>query len=90
MVDSSPPPASSLQEEAEAPTPLEEIFDALEAIVAQLEAGEQPLEEALGLFARGIQLCREGTQRLDATEAAIEELLRGGDGHDVVAARAKK
>jgi exodeoxyribonuclease VII small subunit len=52
----------------------------LEAIVARLEAGELPLEEALAAFEAGIALVRALNQRLNEAEARIEVLTRDAGG----------
>ena len=53
---------------------------ALEALVAQLESGELPLEDALAVFERGVALVRELNERLSAAEQRGEQLIRGPDG----------
>jgi exodeoxyribonuclease VII small subunit len=55
----------------------EEALSALEDRVRKLEAGELPLEEALGLFEEGIELTRECHEKLDAADQKIIELSRG-------------
>ena len=47
----------------------------LGAIVAELEAGDLPLERALTLFEEGIRLSRAAQERLDRAEKRVEELL---------------
>ncbi|MEW6209014.1 MAG: exodeoxyribonuclease VII small subunit [Acidobacteriota bacterium] len=57
----------------------------LERIVAQLEAGDLPLEQSLELFERGVRLSRECQKRLDEAERKVETLLKNEDGsHRVV------
>jgi len=58
----------------------EERLRDLEGIVEKLEAAELPLEEALGLFERGIGLVRELTQQLDQVERKLEVLVRTATG----------
>ena len=58
----------------------EDGMAALEALVARLEAGELPLEEALAAFEQGVGLVRALNQRLGAAEQRIEVLVRGADG----------
>ncbi len=53
----------------------------LEAIVARLERGELPLEEALAAFEAGIALVRALNQRLTEAEARIELLSRDAGGN---------
>ncbi len=52
----------------------------LEAIVARMETGELPLEEALAAFEAGIALVRALNQRLSEAEARIEVLSRDAQG----------
>ena len=52
----------------------------LEAIVARLEAGELPLEEALAAFEAGVTLVRMLNQRLNEAEARVELLTRDANG----------
>ena len=51
----------------------------LEQIVAQLEAGDLPLEQSLELFERGVRLSRECQKRLDEAERKVEILLKNED-----------
>jgi exodeoxyribonuclease VII small subunit len=52
----------------------------LEALVAQLEGGDLPLEQALAAFEQGVGLVRQLTQRLTEAESRVEQLTRGADG----------
>ena len=52
----------------------------LERLVAGLEAGDLPLEEALAAFEAGIALVRTLNQRLSEAEARIEVLTRDAEG----------
>jgi len=52
----------------------------LEAIVARLEAGELPLEDALAAFEAGVALVRTLNQRLAEAEARVELLTRDANG----------
>jgi len=52
----------------------------LEAIVARLERGDMPLEEALTAFEAGIALVRTLNQRLSEVEARVDLLSRDPDG----------
>jgi exodeoxyribonuclease VII small subunit len=56
----------------------ETILEKLETVVAKLEGGDLPLEEALDHFERGIRLSREGASRLEEAERRIEEILEDG------------
>lgn len=60
----------------------EERFDQmvgrLEHIVATLEKGELPLEEALKAFEEGVGLVRRGQAKLDVMERRVEVLMTDG------------
>ncbi len=71
--------------ERKTPTePAEEPYDRLvgrlEKLVAELEAGDLPLEKQLETFAEGVRLAREAGARLDVAERKVEQLLRADDG----------
>jgi len=51
----------------------------LEKIVKQLEDGELPLEQSLGLFERGVALSRYCHDQLGAAERRIEQLTDRGE-----------
>lgn len=67
-----------------APTPpaevdaldFEQALAALEQLVGELEAGEQPLEQALASFERGVALTRRCQAALRAAEQKVEILSR--------------
>lgn len=52
----------------------EEAFSELEAIVARLESGEQPLEESMALFERGQALSQRCSALLEQAELKIRQL----------------
>jgi exodeoxyribonuclease VII small subunit len=58
----------------------EEALAALEAIVQQLERGDVPLDQSIGLYERGEALRAACQQRLDAAQARIEAIVTGTDG----------
>jgi exodeoxyribonuclease VII small subunit len=58
----------------------EEALGALEQIVQQLERGEVPLDQSIGLYERGEALRAACQQRLDAAQARIEKIVTGADG----------
>ncbi len=63
----------------------EQAFAELEEIVRTLEAGNQPLEEALALYERGMQLATRCQKLLDAAELRIRQLVPNSEGgYDVV------
>ena len=57
----------------------EELQRALDELVARLERGDVPLDEALALYERGEALHRALAERLDRAELTIEELRAGDD-----------
>jgi exodeoxyribonuclease VII small subunit len=59
----------------------EELQRELDELVARLERGDVPLDEALALYERGEALHRALSERLDRAELRIEE-LRPGDTQD--------
>ena len=55
----------------------EELQRELDDLVARLERGDVPLDEALALWERGEELYRACAERLDQAELRIEELRLG-------------
>jgi exodeoxyribonuclease VII small subunit len=55
----------------------EELQRELEDIVARLERGDVPVDDAIALFRRGEELYRACVARLDAAQLRIEELTAG-------------
>jgi exodeoxyribonuclease VII small subunit len=55
----------------------EELQRELDELVARLERGDVPLDEALTLYERGEALHRALAERLDRAELTIEELRTG-------------
>ena len=58
----------------------EEAFKELEGVVEQLEAGNQPLEQALALYERGMQLAAHCHALLDKAELRVKQLTPNEDG----------
>ena len=58
----------------------EEALARLEVIVARLEQGEVPLEEALGLFEEGTAVMKQCSTALDKAEQKVAKLLPGLNG----------
>ncbi len=54
----------------------EEALQKLEAIVAQMEAGDLALEDALKAFEEGVRLANFCTTKLDEAERKVEKLMR--------------
>lgn len=61
--------------------PFEQAFTELETLVRQLEAGDQPLDEALKLFERGQVLAAQCGQALEAAELKVKKLVPQAAGH---------
>ncbi len=62
----------------------EEALARLEAVVARLEKGDEPLETALELFEEGIRLSRLLTAKLEEAQARIDEVVADGAGGTVL------
>jgi exodeoxyribonuclease VII small subunit len=58
----------------------EEALGKLEAVVAQLEGGDLPLEDALRTFEEGVRLARVCAARLEDAEQRVRLLTRAPDG----------
>lgn len=58
----------------------QEGLSALEEIVARLESGTLPLEDALRAFEQGVGLVRQLNEKLSEAERRVEVLMRGADG----------
>lgn len=58
----------------------EQALQELEVIVAQLEQGEVPLEQALKQFERGIGLVRASQQKLEQAQQQVAILSNGPEG----------
>ena len=68
-------------------TPLEELtyeqaLEEMETVVAALEAGDKPLDEALALFERGQALYQRCIDLLDKAEFKVQQLTEAGDLED--------
>jgi exodeoxyribonuclease VII small subunit len=67
--------------EAESPAlKFEDALARLEVVIARLEGGDLPLEEALSLFEEGVRLTRLCSARLDEAERKVSLLLRDQEG----------
>ena len=69
------PPAT----EAANAAPFEQTLAQLEALVAQLESGDLPLDEALKTFEQGVRLTRECQAALSAAQQRVQLLLQRGE-----------
>ena len=70
------PAGADADEGREAPS-FEELQRELEDVVARLERGDVPVDEAIALFRRGEGLHKACVERLDAAQLRIEELEVG-------------
>jgi exodeoxyribonuclease VII small subunit len=60
----------------------EDALSQLEALVARLEAGDLPLEEALSAFEEGVRLTRLCSARLEDAERRVHLLTRSPEGEE--------
>ena len=58
------------------PIDFEKALAELEGLVARLERGDVPLDEALRTFERGVALTRQCQARLQAAQQKVEILLK--------------
>jgi exodeoxyribonuclease VII small subunit len=58
----------------------EQAIEKLEAIVAKLESGDVPLEQAIELYQEGMKLSLLCGQKLEQVERSIEMLVEGEGG----------
>ena len=58
----------------------EQALQKLEAIVAKMEEGDLPLEDALKAFEEGVRLAKFCTSKLDEAERKVEKLVRDQSG----------
>jgi exodeoxyribonuclease VII small subunit len=61
----------------------EQSMKQLEQIVAELESGELPLEQAIKKFEEGVELSRFCAQKLEETERKITLLMQDSSGRPV-------
>ena len=62
------------------PPPFEQTLEQLEALVARLESGDLPLEEALASFEQGVRLAGECQNALSAAQQKVSVLRQRDDG----------
>jgi exodeoxyribonuclease VII small subunit len=58
----------------------EDLQKELEDVVARLERGDVPVDDAIALFQRGEELYRACVERLEAAEMRVEQLTRNETG----------
>ena len=73
-------PPMSIPEPEPPALKFEDALARLEVVVARLEGGDLPLEEALSLFEEGVRLTRLCSARLDEAERKVSLLLRDQEG----------
>jgi exodeoxyribonuclease VII small subunit len=61
------------------PSNFEQSLAQLEALVAQLESGDLPLDAALASFEQGVRLTRECQGALNAAQQKVQVLLQRGE-----------
>ena len=62
------------------PPEFEQALAELETLIARLERGDLPLDEALSIFERGVALTRHCQSALQSAQQRVEILLkRGGE-----------
>jgi exodeoxyribonuclease VII small subunit len=59
----------------ESPAAFEAAMDALEQLVARMEAGDLPLEESLQEYQRGMELVRSCQEALDEAQRRIDNVM---------------
>ena len=64
------------QSNEEKPASFEACLEELETVVKELEGGDLPLERALELFERGVQLSGTCRRQLEEAETRVEILTR--------------
>jgi exodeoxyribonuclease VII small subunit len=62
----------------------EEAFARLEQLVADMERGEQPLEDLLNRFEEGVKLVRQCQDFLKQAQLRVEQYVEQKDGHWVL------
>lgn len=67
--------AGASNEAAGAELNFEQAMDQLERIVSELEQGDVPLEKAIDLFQRGMQLSQLCGRKLEQVERKIETIV---------------
>lgn len=58
---------------------LEEVFKELDQIIAQMESGELPLDQAFAMYEQGISKVKQCNEKLDLIEKKMLELNAAGE-----------
>lgn len=74
----------NLTDDQIAALPFEEAQARLEQIVAELEEGRTPLEQAMAKYQLGLKLRDHCRGKLGAAESVLEQLREGPDGRIVI------
>lgn len=69
----------AMSEEQKPTLSFEAGLEQLEAVVKELENGELPLERALELFEKGMQLSESCRKQLEEAETRVEILVKKND-----------
>ncbi|MBI5084687.1 MAG: exodeoxyribonuclease VII small subunit [Acidobacteria bacterium] len=59
--------------------PFEQALGELEDVVKQMESADLPLEQALALFERGVELSESCRKQLSEAETRVEILMKKGE-----------
>src|SRR5216684_2292325 len=70
---------SEMPDDEKAPPSFEAGLQELEQIVKEMESGDLPLERALGLFEKGMELSSNCRKQLEEAETRVEILVRRGE-----------
>ena len=76
MDGGSPKPGETCAQRMNNTPDFEQALAELEALVARLERGDLPLEEALKTFERGVELTRQCQGSLKAAQQRVDILLK--------------
>jgi exodeoxyribonuclease VII small subunit len=71
--------AKQIEDPSPAPA-FEQSLVELEGVVKELESGDLPLEKAIALFERGVELSGACRKQLEEAETRVEILLKKGNG----------
>ncbi len=58
---------------------LEELFKELDQLIAMMESGELPLDQAFELYESGIKKVKQCSEKLDLIEKKMLELTSAGE-----------
>ena len=78
--DNAPPTAGELLTPSIQAMSFEQAREALEAIVARLEAGDVNLDESIEIYSRGTQLLRHCEAKLKSAQERVEKIVAGPEG----------